>query len=305
MPTLKKTDPQRIHPAPEERKMADTLLIDSPAKINLSLDILGKRDDGYHEIRTLLQKISLHDTIRFSLGKKRGISISTNHPSLPVGKENLVYRAAAMLLERSKFEEGVSIRIRKRIPIGAGLGGGSSNAAATLKALNQLLGTGYSQRELMKMGLMIGADVPFFLIKGSAIGAGIGEKLKKVELPHLWYLLINPNFEVSTRWAYQNFVLTKRRFHYNIHKFSRKPSEILRILRNDLEEVVKSSYPQIDTMIEILRAAGAAGASMTGSGPTVFGIFFEERSATEAFRKAKRSVKEEGWTILKAESISA
>jgi len=285
-------------------KMTDTLLINSPAKINLRLEILGKREDGYHEIRTLLQKISLYDTIRFSLRKGRGISISTNHPSLPVGKENLVYRAAMMLLERSDYKGGISIRIHKGIPLGAGLGGGSSNAATTLKALNQLLDTSFSQKELTRLGLEIGADVPFFLMEGAAIGTGIGEKLKKVELPHLWYLLINPNFEVSTRWAYQNFILTKRRFHYNILKFLRTPSEISRILRNDLEEVVRAFHPQIDRMAEILCSAGAAGALMTGSGPTVFGVFLEEGSASEAFMKVKRKVKKERWIILKAESLS-
>jgi 4-diphosphocytidyl-2-C-methyl-D-erythritol kinase len=284
--------------------MSNTLFLDSPAKVNLRLEILRKREDGYHEIRTIFQKISLCDTLRFSLVRKRGIYVATDNPALPVGKQNLVHKAAAIFLEGSDYGGGVSIRIQKRIPLGAGLGGGSSNAAATLKALNQLLKTGLSRKELMKMGLRIGADVPFFMMKGVAIGTGIGEKLERIDLPQLWFILINPNFEVSTRWTYQNFILTKRRFHYNIHKFLENPSKISRILKNDLEEVVATAYPQINMMKEALSFAGAEGVLMTGSGPTVFGIFRNEKGAVEALEKVKTRVKETDWVVLKAQSIS-
>jgi len=284
--------------------MADTLILDSPAKVNLRLEILGKREDGYHEIRTIFQKISLCDTLHFSLIRKRGIYISTDNPSLPAGEKNLAYRAAEMLFDRSDYKGGISIEIQKRIPLGAGLGGGSSNAATTLKALNLLLKTGLSRKELMEIGLQIGADVPFFLMKGAAIGTGIGENLEKVEIPHLWFLLINPKFEVSTRWAYQNFVLTKKRFHYNIHKLLESPSKISRILRNDLEEVVATAYPQINKMKEVLSSVGAEGVLMTGSGPTVFGVFPNGKRALEAFRKMKNEAKREGWIVLKTQSIT-
>ena len=156
----------------------------------------------------------------------------------------------------------------------------------------------------MKIGLQIGADVPFFLTKGVAIGTGIGENLEKVEIPHFWFLLIYPNFEVSTRWAYQNLILTKRRFHYNIHKLLETPSKISRILKNDLEEVVKAAYPQISTMKEVLSSAGAEGVLMTGSGPTVFGVFRSEKGSLEAYEKVKNRVEEMGWVLLKAKSIS-
>jgi len=285
--------------------MTATLTLDSPAKVNLTLEILKKREDGYHELRTILQKISLHDTLRFTLKKRAGISITTTHPNLPTGKRNLVYRAARLVLTRSGYRGGVDIDIEKRIPLGAGLGGGSSNAAITLTALNGLLEVGFTKKELEGIGLEIGADVPFFLMKGSAIGSGIGERLRKVDLPELWYILIYPNFEVSTRWAYQNFVLTKRRFHYKIHEFLKTPREISSILQNDLETVVSREYPQIETMKEALRSCGAMGVSMTGSGPTVFGIFSGEGGASEAYKKVKRVVRREGWIVLKAHGIPA
>jgi len=283
--------------------MTDTLHLESPAKINLRLEILKKREDGYHEVRTVLQKINLFDTLLFSLTKERKISITTNHPHLSTGKNNLVYQAVQSILKKSDYRGGVRIEIEKRIPLGAGLGGGSSNAAATLKALNQLLKMGLSKKELMEMGVGIGADVPFFILEGAAIGSGIGERLKEIKLPGLWYVLIYPNFEVSTRWAYQNFVLTKRQFHFNLQTFMRSLVEISRGLRNDLEEVVSEEYPQIGLMKRMLYSCGALSALMTGSGPTVFGIFPEEKSASKAYRKIKGMVKTRGWIVLNAHSI--
>ena len=284
--------------------MTNTFHLESPAKINLRLEILKRREDGYHELRTLLQKISLHDTLHFSLKKEKGVSINTDHPKLPIGKDNLVYKAAQSMLKVSDYKGGVCIEIEKRIPLGAGLGGGSSNAATALKALNQLLKMDLSKRELMGMGLEIGADVPFFFLEGAALGLGIGERLKKKELPILWYVLIYPNFEVSTGWAYQNFVLTNQRIHFNLHKFLETPEGISRILLNHLEGVVSKKYPQIDVMKKILFSAGALGSLMTGSGPTVFGIFPEEKSATGAYERVKKLVRGRGWIVFKAHSIT-
>jgi 4-diphosphocytidyl-2-C-methyl-D-erythritol kinase len=285
--------------------MTDTFHLKSPAKVNLRLEILKKREDGYHELRTILQKINLHDLLHFSLKKERGISIKTNHPNLPVGKRNLVYQAVQSILKKSDYKGGVLIEIEKRIPLGAGLGGGSSNAATTLKAMNQLLKINLPKKELMAMGLEIGADVPFFFLEGAAIASGIGERLKKIELPGLWFVLIYPNFEVSTRWAYQNFILTKRRFHFNLHGLLRTPKEISNLLWNDLEEVVSRECPQIGVMKKMLYSAGALGALMTGSGPTVFGVFSEEGGASEAYKKVKKMVRGRGWSVLNAYSIPA
>jgi 4-diphosphocytidyl-2-C-methyl-D-erythritol kinase len=285
--------------------MMEALRLVSPAKVNLRLEILKKREDGYHELRTVLQKINLHDLLHFSLKKGRGISVTTDHPNLPVGKSNLVYQAVQSILKKSDYQGGVLIEIEKRIPLGAGLGGGSSNAATALKAMNQLLKIDLPEKELMRMGLEIGADVPFFFLEGAAIASGIGERLKKIELPGLWYVLIYPNFEVSTRWAYQNFILTKRQFHFNLHRLLRTPKEISRLLWNDLEEVVSKEYPQIGVMKKMLYSAGALGVLMTGSGPTVFGVFSEEGGASEAYKKVRKMVRGKGWIVLNAHSIPA
>jgi 4-diphosphocytidyl-2-C-methyl-D-erythritol kinase len=282
-----------------------SLRLESPAKINLRLEIFKKRKDGYHELRTILQKIDLHDTIHFSLKREKGITISADHPDLPIGKSNLVYSAAQSMLKRADYPGGVCIKIEKRIPLGAGLGGGSSNAATTLKALNRLLKMGFPKEELMEMGVRIGADVPFFFLEGAAIGSGIGERLKEIGLPVLWYVLIYPNFQVSTHWAYQNFVLTKRRFHSNLQGFLKTPKGISHILWNDLEGVVSRKYHEITMMKKILLDAGALGALMTGSGPTVFGVFSEKEGALEAFRKVKRRILRERWVVLNTHSISA
>jgi 4-diphosphocytidyl-2-C-methyl-D-erythritol kinase len=285
--------------------MRNSIHLHSPAKVNLRLEILGRREDGYHELRTVFQKISLHDTLRFSLKKEKGISIAAEHPQLPLGKKNLVFRAAQSMFKACGYWGGVHIEIEKKIPLGAGLGGGSSNAAATLRALNKLLEIKLSQKELMEMGLGIGADVPFFFLKGAAIGSGIGERLEKEELPRLWYVLVYPNFEVSTRWAYEHFVLTNQRFRFNLHRFLKTPEGISRILLNHLEEVVSKRYPQINLMKEWLLSAGAFGALMTGSGPTVFGLFRDARSAAGAYERIRRLAEGKGWAVFKVHSIAS
>ncbi|MDP2970480.1 MAG: 4-(cytidine 5'-diphospho)-2-C-methyl-D-erythritol kinase [Deltaproteobacteria bacterium] len=283
--------------------MVESICLESPAKVNLRLEILKKRGDGYHEIRTIFQKISLHDTLHFSLKRRRGIRITTDHPGLPTGKRNLVYQAVRSILERSDYGGGVDVEIEKRIPLGAGLGGGSSNAATTLKAVNQLLKMNLNRKELMEAGAKIGADAPFFLFEGSAIGSGVGERLRKITLPSLWYILIYPNFEVSTRWAYQNFILTKTKYHFNLRKLLKTPEDIVRLLWNDLEGVVSGKYSEIRIMKRMLTSVGAMGAMMTGSGPTVLGIFPGEKKATEACQLLKRMVRGRGWKVIQAYGI--
>lgn len=319
--------------------MADTLHLESPAKVNLRLEILKKREDGYHEIRTIFQKISLHDTLHFSLKRSRGIRITTDHPGLPTGKRNLAYQAVRSMLERLDYKGGVDVAIEKRIPLGAGLGGGSSNAATALKALNELLKMNLSRKELTETGAKIGADVPFFLFEGHAIGSGIGERLRKITLPTLWYILIHPDFEVSTRWAYQNFVLThsaapsppfegevkkrrsgstlskpqhlywgvegltKTKYHFNLHGLLKSPNGVVRLLQNDLEGVVSTKHPEIALMKGMLISVGAMGAMMTGSGPTVFGLFPGEKKATEAYQQLKRKVRGRGWEVIQVHSM--
>jgi 4-diphosphocytidyl-2-C-methyl-D-erythritol kinase len=169
--------------------------------------------------------------------------------------------------------------------------------------LNQILEIGLATKELMKMGLGIGADVPFFFLDGAAVATGIGERLKKIELPDLWFVLINPNFEVSTRWAYQNFILTKRHFHFNLQGLVKTPEGISHVLWNDLEGAVSHKYPQIEGMKKMLVSAGALGALMTGSGPTVFGVFPGKREAEKAAKKLEHEVRRRDWIILKTHSL--
>ncbi len=283
--------------------MKDELHLNSPAKVNLRLEILKKREDGYHEIRTIFQKISLYDTLHFSLRRRKGVRITTDHPNLATGKKNLVYQAASSILERSDYDGGIEIKIEKRIPLGAGLGGGSSNAATALKALNRLLKLNLTKKDLMEIGAGIGADVPFFLFEGAAVGSGIGERLRKIELPVLFYILIYPNFEVSTRWAYQHSILTKTKYHFNLRKLFKTPEEVSHLLRNDLEAVVLARHPEIASMKSLFLSAGATGTMMTGSGPTVFGFFDGEQRATRAFEQLKRKVWARRWEIFLAQSV--
>jgi 4-diphosphocytidyl-2-C-methyl-D-erythritol kinase len=285
--------------------MKKTVRLESPAKVNLMLRVLRRRKDGYHEIRTIFQKISLRDTLWFTLKRAKGVSISTSDLTLPAGEGNIVHRAALLVLNRSDYKGGIAVKIRKRIPIAAGLGGGSSNAATTLKALNQLLRLDLPKEELTNMGLKLGAEVPFFLMKGSALGSGIGERLRQVQLPELWYVLINPNFEVSTASVYRKVILTKMRFHYRIQKFFESPKEIFPLLHNDLEKIVSRGHPEINEMKKCLNAAGAAATLMSGSGPTVYGIFPEEGGASKAYRTITRMVRGKGWRVLKAQSLES
>ncbi len=288
--------------------MKRTLRLKSPAKVNLLLEILRKREDGYHDIGTVFQKVRLCDTIDFSLREEEGIVITTDRTGLPVGRDNLVHKAASAFFSRSGYRGGIKVHIAKKIPLGAGLGGGSSNAATTLKALNRLLDGGLSAGEMAAMGARIGADVPFFLADwGSALARGIGERLRRVTLPELWFVLIYPNFEVSTRWAYRNFdrnfELTKRSFRLKI-QYLVTAEGVSRVLKNDLERVVSKKFHQIDQMKEILASAGALGSLMTGSGPTVFGIFDREEEASRAYRMIRRRITENGWIALKTDSLS-
>ena len=283
--------------------MKGVLRLPSHAKVNLRLEILRRREDGYHDLRSIFQKISLCDTVQVSLGHGKGISVTSDHPGIPDGPRNLAYRAARAILNEAGRGEGIRIEIEKRIPLGAGLGGGSSNAATTLMALNELVGAGFSRKELKAIGLKIGADVPFFLMDGAALGYGIGERLRRIELPQLWFVLIYPNFEVSTRWAYEHAVLTKRQIHINLRRFVSSAKDISRILMNDLEEVVSRRYSQITEMKKALESAGARGALMTGSGPTVFGVFSTRGEAEEGYRNVRGLVKKMGWLVLRSQSL--
>ncbi|MBN2539190.1 MAG: 4-(cytidine 5'-diphospho)-2-C-methyl-D-erythritol kinase [Deltaproteobacteria bacterium] len=262
----------------------------SPAKVNLFLRVLRKRDDGYHDILSLMQGISLYDEMSFDL-KGDEIVVRCPGSSLPENKDNIAYRAAEVILSHVPRHSGVEITIHKKIPVAAGLGGGSSNAATTLVVLNEMTGTKYSTEELMKMGAKLGADVPFFVFGKTALASGIGDHLKPVEgVPRLSFILINPDFEISTGKIYENLKwgLTKEPIKYRMPRFI-TTSHIVKGLYNDLEKVSLRLYPVLSKIKGLLTAHGALGSLMSGSGPTVFGIFRNDDDAIEAEIRLKEA----------------
>lgn len=251
----------------------------APAKINLTLKVLGKRADGYHELETWMQKLSLYDEIDLQVARGGGISLHCESDEVPCDESNLVCKAAASLLGYlDRLDEvGVTIRLDKKIPVAAGLGGGSSDAASVLKGLNLLLGSPVDQITLEEIGLSLGADVPFFVTDYDAvIATGVGEKMREVpSLQDVTVILVNPGITVSTKWVFENFLLTEERKPSIFSSFSEtgKESLSLAILENDLEVVTETKYPVIKDIKDSLLRAGAVKAQMSGSGPTVFGIF--------------------------------
>jgi len=274
---------------------------DSPAKLNLHLRVLGKRPDGYHDILSLMQRISLCDEMAFS-PKEGGIVLKCPGTSLPEDEGNIVHRAAAAFLNRIGAPSGVEITLDKRIPVAAGLGGGSSNAATTLMTLNEMFQNPLTRAELMAMGSRLGADVPFFIHQKTAWASGIGDHFTEAApLPPFWYLLINPGFEVSTKRVYQglNLGLTNGAINYSIPRFYTQ-ADLIRGLANDLEKVTIGLHPVLNRIKALLLESGAEGALMSGSGPTVFGIFTDEGSVLGAQSRLKR---EGQWSVFRAHSL--
>ena len=256
----------------------------SPAKINLFLQVTGKRPDGYHDLFSLTCCVALYDTITLEFGLKN-IEIQSSHSQIPLDETNLAHRAATLFFKTLNVNEGLRIFIEKCIPVAAGLGGGSSNAASVLKGLNDHFGNPFSRDQLMSMGLGLGADVPFFLFGKPALASGIGEKLEDYPIPLPFYVvMVYPGFEVATAEVFQNLNLgltkCKKKFTKLIFKKSGFDAKLH--LCNDLENVTASKYPVITAIKEQLLTCGALGALMSGSGPTVFGLFTDPHKAEEA-----------------------
>jgi 4-diphosphocytidyl-2-C-methyl-D-erythritol kinase len=271
--------------------------IRAPAKINLSLQIVGRRMDGYHLLDTIMVPVSLYDELEFrKLRIKRGkslqkmIQVVCNHPAVPGDDRNLVYRAAKLVTEVGRNGDPIRIRLRKRIPVGAGLGGGSSDAAATMLGLNRLLDLRLSTRRLEKLALRLGADVPFFIRGRPARARGIGDKLRSISsLPPFWVLIVYPGFPVSTAWAYRKYAkLTKTNVNTSIATSPTTFDELIRRLENDLEHVTLKGYPKIAKIKRKLLRGGAPGVLMSGSGSSVFGIFKSRKAALRVFRRVRQ-----------------
>jgi 4-diphosphocytidyl-2-C-methyl-D-erythritol kinase len=272
--------------------------IRAPAKINLRLRVVGRRLDGYHLIDTILLPVSLYDEInidqRWKIGKttrRNYLSVTCDNPSVPEGKKNLAYKAASMLLDEQDIDYSVRIHIRKRIPVGAGLGGGSTDAAATLIGLNRLFRLGDTSAQLEKLALTLGADVPFFIRGVPARARGIGERLTPLHrVPRLWLIILYPNLPVATAWVYNKLhaKLTKAIVNTSINLALGSPARFRKLLVNDLETVTMGRYPRIGLLKEELLEQGAVGALMSGSGSSVFGVFPSRRSAEQAFRRLRK-----------------
>lgn len=278
--------------------LSKEIKLEAPAKVNLFFEILGKRADGYHEIRSLMQPIRLFDTLWIKEGSKGPEIHCPNCPELE-NESNLVLRAIHLLERELDRPLPFSVRLSKKIPIGGGLGGGSSDSAAVLTGLNQLLGYPIQPKRLLELAAQIGSDVPFFLSKQTALALGRGERIEPwSDFPSWWYILIYPGFPISTSWAYDQvkFPLTRDEKTINLERLKaikdiKKDIRVKDYLKNDLEEFVTPFYPIIGNIKKALLDQGCLQALMSGSGSTVFGIWETKKTAQEAFSR----LKQQGW----------
>lgn len=266
------------------------MLYSAPAKINLSLDVLKKRSDGYHELKMIMQTVSLYNKIDITKCDKIHIGSSES----PSSSENfsITHKAASLFFEYTGINGGCKVIITKNIPDGAGLGGGSSDAATVLIALNEIYNTNLSDEELIGIALKIGADVPFFILKGTCLAEGIGEKLTKIENNTNPYVLIyKPDFSISTKWAYENLKLTGKPEYDidNIVENLKDKDYKFDNIFNYLENVSVSEYPEILHIKNKMKSLGATASLMSGSGSSVFGIFDNEIVAKKAFESFEKN----------------
>lgn len=266
------------------------------AKINIGLDVLRRRADGYHEVRMVMQTVDLYDELLLEKRAEPGVVLQTDNRELPLDGSNLICRAADLLFREKKITEGVKITLTKRIPIAAGMAGGSADAAAVMRGLNELFGLEYSVPELQKLGVKLGADIPYCIVGGTMLSEGIGEVLSPLPAPPEAFLVIaKPDINVSTAFVYGNLHADLLQCHPDIDGMIKALREgdlrgITDRFGNVLETVTVREYPVIEEIKELLRAEGAENALMSGSGPTVFGVFREE----DAAKRAAQAVEKKG-----------
>ena len=271
----------------------DEISLKALAKINLGLDVLGKREDGYHEVRMVMQTIHLYDRVEIKKTRSPHIHVETNLYYLPVNEDNLVYRAAKLMKDEFQIKEGVRIVLQKFIPVAAGLAGGSSDAAAVLVGMNRIFNLGLKQNKLMELGLKIGADVPFCIMRGTALAEGIGEKLTALPpMPKCPVLIAKPAISVSTKAVYEGLKLYDGMEHPDIDGVMEGIQQkdlkgVASHMGNILETVTIPMYPVIEDIKKLMLENGALNAMMSGSGPTVFGLFEDRQSARRAAQKIK------------------
>jgi len=259
----------------------------APAKLNIRLKVTGRRPDGYHELVSIMVPVSLFDHLELERTRRGRIRLTCQGLTIPDDEENLVYRAARAFFSRAGLESGLSVRLTKNIPVAAGLGGGSSDAASTLLALNEMCSNPLTSEELAELAVSLGADIPFFLKNRPCMVRGIGEILEPIEKwPGFWYVIVTPPVKVSTAWVYANLKLKLTTGEYDsiISLLESGSFDEAEILENDLETVTASHFPVINTIKKSLVDGGAKGALMSGSGPSVFGIFESKDQALSAKR---------------------
>lgn len=273
----------------------DSIRLKARAKINLGLDVLGKREDGYHEVRMVMQTIGIYDRLILTKIPEEEIRITSNLAFLPVNENNLIYKAIKLLKDEYHFPGGVSVDLNKFIPVAAGMAGGSTDAASTMFGVNRLFGLNLSMGKMMELGVRLGADVPYCVMRGTALAEGIGEKLTRITpVPHMWILIAKPQINVSTGLVYEQLDMGGIQKHPDIDGIIRaiEAQDVVRIAQsmgNVLENVTVPLYPVIETIKQDMLSHGAINAMMSGSGPTVFGIFPDEQTtlACQAFLKKK------------------
>lgn len=260
------------------------------AKINLGLDVVRRLENGYHEVKMVMQTVGIYDVLDFKRIES-GIVITTDSGELPTNEDNLIYKAAKLMMETYHISEGVEIHLEKHIPIAAGMAGGSTDAAATLKGMNRLFDLGCTLKDLMELGVRIGADVPYCVMGGTALAEGIGEKLTPLApAPDCYVLVAKPDINVSTKYVYEHLDAQEIVKHPDIDGMVEAIAEeslqgILDRMENVLETVTVSAYPVIQTIKDRMKELGAINSLMSGSGPTVFGIFVEKDMARRAYEK--------------------
>ena len=273
----------------------DEINLKALAKINLSLDVVRKREDGYHEVRMIMQTINLYDKLEIKKSDEPGIQITTNTSFLPTNENNLVYKAADLLKKEFNIQEGISIHLHKFIPVAAGMAGGSSDAAAVLYGVNKLFDLKLSKSELQKRGVKIGADVPYCIMRGTALAEGIGEKLTKLPAaPNCYVVIAKPGISVSTKFVYDNLHANELEYHPDIDGMIEQIEQgnlhgMAEKMGNVLETVTIKEYPVIEDIKNVMKENGAINAMMSGSGPTVFGLFDTEQAAKQAYEALEKN----------------
>ncbi len=278
----------------------DSIRLKARAKINLSLDVLGKREDGYHDVRMVMQTIGIYDRLIITKIPEDEIRIQSNLFYLPINENNLIYKAAKLLKDEFGFSGGVDVNLNKFIPVAAGMAGGSTDAASTLFGINKIYELGLSQNKLMELGVQIGADVPYCIMRGTALAEGIGEQLSRLKpVPHMWIVVAKPPINISTKLVYEQLDMNDIIYHPNVDKMiqainKESIEDIAANMGNVLERVTIPLYPIIDSIKNDMLSHGAINAMMSGSGPTVFGIFPNERTALncQAYLKLKKEAKQ-------------